>query len=54
MTDAEKLDASEIKSIELHADDDVDADDDDNDDGNSNLSLMYTQKHLVSLVWYGF
>ena len=25
MTDAEKLDASEIKSIELHADDDDDA-----------------------------
>ena len=32
MTDAEKLDASEIKPIELHADDDADDDDDDNDE----------------------
>ena len=31
MTDAEKLDASEIKPIELHADDDADDDDEYND-----------------------
>ena len=61
MTDAEKLDASEIKPIELHADDDVDDDDDDddndepdNDNGDNNFRLMYIQKHLASLVWYGF
>ena len=55
MTDAEKLDASEIKSIELHADDDVDDEPDNgNDNGDNNVRLMYTQKLLVSLVWFGF
>ena len=55
MTDAEKLDASEIESIELHADDDRNNDEPDNDiDNDDNIRQMYTQKLLLSLVWSSF
>ena len=56
MTDAEKLDASEIKSIELHDDDDVDDEPDNgNDNGDNNFRLMYSI-HCIHCIhrnfWY--